>query len=178
MRTLSLSVLDLVQNSVRSGATAVKICLTKDVLCGQLAISVKDNGCGMGDEELARVTDPFFTTDVTHKVGLGVPLFIQRAKMTDGSYKIKSEKGSGTEISATFNTDSVNFVPLGDMTEALVCMVITAPDVSFHYKYQCDSYCFELEVDELFEALSLDKNSPPFIKAVLIKEYLASKIIQ
>lgn len=178
MRTLSLSVLDLVQNSVRSGSTLVEISVTRNGCGGLVVISVKDNGCGMNDNRLSRINDPFYTSCKTHKVGLGVPLFVQRACLTGGSFKISSQEGIGTEISATFKVDSVNFVPMGDMKEALVCMIISAPDVGFVYNFTCDDYSFAFNSVSFFRELAVDKNTSPFIKAGLIKEYLADKIIQ
>jgi len=178
MRTLSLSVIDLVQNSIRSGSSVVELSVKHNSACGLLAICIKDNGCGMSDDELKLIIDPFYTSCKTHKVGLGVPLFVQRVCLTGGSYQIKSQKGIGTEISATFNVNSVDFVPLGDMTEALVCMIISAPAVRFVYKFLSDDYSFAFDTSDFFGELSVDKNTPPFIKANLIKEYLADKIIQ
>ena len=84
MRSLSLSILDLVQNSVRCGASLVEIAITKNESENLLTISVKDNGCGMDKAELETVTDPFFTTRTTRKVGLGLPLLKLAAEQTGG----------------------------------------------------------------------------------------------
>lgn len=178
MRSLSLSILDLVQNSVRCGASLVEIAITKNESENLLTISVKDNGCGMDKSKLEMVTDPFFTTCKTHKVGLGIPLFVQRALLTGGSYRISSEKGSGTEISACFKTNSVNFVPLGDISDTLRCLVISVPETDFLYTFCADEYRFILDTKAIYSQFGVKADTAPFIKAALIKEYLAEEIIQ
>ena len=71
MDELSLYVLDITMNSVRAGADEITVELCEE---GEwLTFSVTDNGCGMTGEQLRRLSDPFFTTRKTRKVGLGIP---------------------------------------------------------------------------------------------------------
>ena len=71
MDELSLYVLDITMNSVRAGADKISIELIDD---GEwLTFTVKDNGCGMTEEQVKKLSDPFFTTRKTRKVGLGIP---------------------------------------------------------------------------------------------------------
>ena len=177
MRYLSLSILDLAQNSIRSGASLVEITVESIESDALLNISVKDNGCGMSELELEKVTNPFYTTCDTHKGGLGIPLFVQRALLTGGSYKVSSEKGMGTKVYASFKTDSVNCVPIGNMADALTCLVISAPDVGFVYTYSDSKQVFKLDTKAFFSSLNAN-NEATTIKAALIKEYLAHEIIQ
>ena len=72
MKELSLNILDIVENSVKAGATLTEILLTEEQ--NQLTITIRDDGCGMDAETVKRVTDPFYTTRTTRKVGLGLPL--------------------------------------------------------------------------------------------------------
>ena len=48
----------------------------------RLVISFIDNGCGMSEEFVAKVTDPFATTRSTRKVGLGLPLLKELCELT------------------------------------------------------------------------------------------------
>lgn len=178
MRSLSLSVLDLVQNSVRFGASLVEITIENNEGENLLTISVKDNGLGMNNALLERVTDPFFTTCDTHKVGLGIPLFVQRALLTGGSYKVSSEEGRGTEISACFKTNSVDFVPLGDMNDALMCLIVSSPDVDFVYTFRENERSFTIDTKAFFDSLQVERKAPSFIKAALIKEYMTNENFQ
>lgn len=68
MDELSLYVLDITMNSVRAGATHIVIELTEQD--EWLTFCVSDNGCGMTQEQLAKLSNPFFTTRKTRKVGL------------------------------------------------------------------------------------------------------------
>jgi signal transduction histidine kinase len=65
-----------------------------------IAISVKDNGCGIPAKEIDRIWDPY----VTHKpggTGLGLPIARQTILAHGGTIDTKSEVGKGTEITVT-----------------------------------------------------------------------------
>ena len=103
MRELSLNVMDIVQNSVRAGASLITVQVAESKKHDTLTITITDNGCGMSAEQVKSVIDPFFTTRTTRKVGLGVPLFKMEAEMTGGSFQIDSEEGKGTKVTAVFS---------------------------------------------------------------------------
>lgn len=102
MQELSLNILDVAQNSVRAGATLTEITVDEQPADDRLTISIRDNGCGMAPEQVRQVTDPFFTTRTTRRVGLGVPLLKMAAELTGGSLEITSEPGRGTSLRAVF----------------------------------------------------------------------------
>ena len=89
MRELSLNVMDVAQNSVRAEASLVTIIVSESDREDSLRISIGDNGCGMTEEQVQQVIDPFFTTRTTRKVGLGVPLFKLSAEQTGGTFDIQ-----------------------------------------------------------------------------------------
>ena len=95
-------------NSVRAGATLVRIEVLADTAENTLSVTIADNGCGMSEEQLAKVEDPFFTTRNTRKVGLGIPFFKQAALATGGSFSIRSKEGEGTVTKAVFVLDSID----------------------------------------------------------------------
>jgi len=82
MKDLSLNLLDIAENSVKAGATLTQLLLTQegDILTFQ----VVDDGCGMTEEILRGVTDPFYTTRTTRKVGMGLPLLRMAAEQPEG----------------------------------------------------------------------------------------------
>ena len=57
MREISLHILDILQNSVAAGADVIRTDICFDSGSGLLKIDITDNGCGMDEETLARVTD-------------------------------------------------------------------------------------------------------------------------
>lgn len=125
MKEISLNILDIVQNSVKAGATLIEVHIREDEKT--LCFSVKDNGCGMTKEFVENVTNPFTTTRKTRKVGLGIPLLKMEAEMTGGSFSIESKseqecEDHGTTVTACFRKDSIDCIPLGDIT-GTVCVL-------------------------------------------------------
>lgn len=136
MKELSLNILDVTKNSVTAGADRIDITLelSDD---GWLRFSVKDDGCGMSEEVQRRVTDPFYTTRTTRKVGMGLPLLKLAAEQTGGQMKITSstEEGkSGTLLEATFDTKSIDFMPVGDIVSTVCILISGSPEVHFVFR--------------------------------------------
>ena len=127
MRDLSMHVLDIAQNSIKAGASLVTVSFERDA-AGMLTFSVQDDGCGMSADFLARVTDPFTTTRTTRKVGLGIPMLKQSAEMGGGAFGIESEVGVGTTIRASFDTTNIDCIPLGDICDSLLTLVVLNPE--------------------------------------------------
>lgn len=127
MKEIALHLLDIVQNSIRAGASHVDIrfLLGAD---GVLEMGVKDDGCGMSAELLDRVRSPFTTTRTTRKVGLGIPLLMQNAMQTGGRVDIQSKEGEGTDIAAFFVTGSIDCLPLGDLASTMASIIMGSPD--------------------------------------------------
>lgn len=122
MQELALSILDICQNSITAGASRVDINISELTTKKTLLITIKDNGRGMDSETLDKALNPFFSTKKNAKIGLGLALFKQRADLTGGSFSIKSEREKGTVVEAHFNTDSINLVPLGDVSSVFTCL--------------------------------------------------------
>ncbi len=131
MRELSLNILDIAKNSVRAGASVIEIGIEEDRAACTLRITIKDNGCGMDAETAARVTEPFYTTRTTRKVGLGLPFFKMEAEMTGGTLSLQSRLGEGTSVSALFHTDHVDCLPLGDVGATMQTLIGGSPSIEF-----------------------------------------------
>ena len=127
MRDISLHLSDIVQNSITAGASLVDIGFALDER-KVLTVTVRDDGCGMSEELLKRVQSPFTTTRTTRKVGLGIPLLTQNAQLSGGDVHIESKVGAGTTIRATFHTDSIDCLPVGDLAETMATLVLSNPD--------------------------------------------------
>ena len=153
MRELSLNILDIAQNSIAAGASLITIEVAEDTAAKELLIRISDDGCGMTQEQVSNVLDPFFTTRTTRKVGMGIPLFKLAAEQTGGCLTIESEKGKGTTTSALFRTDSIDFTPLGDVTSTIVILISMNTDRDFIYRRSRDSESFELSTAEMRDIL-------------------------
>lgn len=139
MKELSLNILDIAQNSVKARAKNIEITINEDDV--SLEFTIKDDGCGMSEEFLARVTDPFTTTRTTRKVGLGLPLLKMEAEQTGGSLEITSKEESkgedhGTTVRALFRKDSIDYIPLGDIIGTLCVLIQGADEVDYVFTHK------------------------------------------
>lgn len=174
MKDLSLYVLDITMNSVKAGAKHIAVSLIED---GKwLTFTVKDDGCGMTAEQVARVSDPFFTSRTTRKVGLGIPFLRMLAEQTGGSVEITSKSETqyvdhGTETKAVFDTSSIDFIPLGDIISTVITLIQGSPDRDFRFIHRSAECDVSLDTAELREVLGDVSLAEPEVLA-WIREYL------
>jgi signal transduction histidine kinase/ActR/RegA family two-component response regulator len=64
-------------------------------------VDVTDTGCGMDEETLARIFDPFYTTKFTGR-GLGMSAVLGIMRGHRGTIKIESQPGAGTTVRLLF----------------------------------------------------------------------------
>lgn len=171
MPEISLNVLDVAENSTRAGASLVTITVDADFACDRLTVTIDDNGCGMTPGQVAQVTDPFFTSRTTRKVGLGVPFFKLAAESTGGSFAITSEPGVGTTVTAVFVLSHIDRMPLGDMNTTIHTLVIYHPDTDFVYRYQYNGHSFTMDTREFRQVLGDIPFDSPDISAYIM-DYL------
>lgn len=171
MKELSLNILDITYNSIKAKASVIEISVSESVLKNLVEIEIKDNGCGMDEEFLAQVTDPFVTTRTTRKVGLGIPLFKQSAEDTGGSFSITSKVGEGTVVYASFQLDHLDRVPIGDMSSTMVSLIQANDQIRFLYRHATDSGAFVLDTDDLHAQLGDVPLSEPAVLS-WIGEYI------
>mgnify|MGYP002522361790 CR=1 FL=1 len=172
MRELSLNILDIVENSVRAGATLIKVSvMAKD---GFLTIEIADDGKGMSEEFLRSVTDPFTTTRTTRKVGMGIPLFKMAAETANGSFDIKSKTGEGTTVTAKFEIDNVDRAPLGNLAETAATELFDGtPDFVWTLTVENRSYSFDTrDLKKQLDGISVDNPEiTVFVKELLTENF-------
>ena len=166
MEELSQNILDIAMNSVAVKAPNINIRITEDTAKNTLCISIADDGPGMSEEMVARVTDPFCTTRTTRRVGLGIPFFKMQAEMTGGSFSIDSKLGVGTTVTATFHTDHIDFIPIGNLPETMMTLVGAAPNIEITLDYQKDRNTLSFDTRQMREVLG--EEVPLDTPAVLI----------
>ncbi len=153
MKELSLNILDIAENSVKAEATLTEITIVEDKEL--LSIIIRDDGCGMDAETLAMVTDPFYTTRTTRKVGLGIPLLKMACEQTGGSLSIESVKRiessplHGTTVKAVFNKNHIDFTPLGDVISSITVLIQGHPNTDFLFKHETERGTVSLDTREL-----------------------------
>ncbi|MBE6576784.1 MAG: sensor histidine kinase [Ruminococcaceae bacterium] len=174
MKELSLNILDVAKNSVVAGASLVEITLRTGA-DGMLTLSIKDDGCGMSEQTVRNVTDPFYTTRTTRKVGMGIPLLKLAAEQTGGSLEIVSsqrEQDHGTTVKAVFDTKSIDFMPVGDIVSTMCILIAGSPEIDFFFSDVTPDREVTLNTAELREVLGADISLAEPEVQIWIAEYL------
>lgn len=174
MKELSLNVLDITKNSVRAKAKNILVSLSLDE-GGMLTLVIKDDGCGMDEETLKRVSDPFYTTRTTRKVGMGIPLLKLASEQAGGEVKIESTVGVGTCVTATFDTTSLDFTPIGDMVSTVVTLIMGAPEIDFLYLHTTPVGEVKLDTRELRAVLGDNVSLDSFEVVEWMRGYLTEQ---
>ena len=172
MKEISLNILDVAENSVKAKATLTEILI--DETDKTLTLIIRDDGTGMDEDTVKSVTDPFYTTRTTRKVGMGVPLLKLAAEQTDGSFTVESsvnKENHGTTVTAVFNKNHLDFTPLGDVVSSITTLIQGHPDTDFYFSHKKGGGEVTLDTRELREVLEgVPLNSYEVIK--WIEEYL------
>lgn len=156
MRELSLHVLDILQNSLEAGASRIELLLEEDLRNDVFSITIVDNGRGMDAAQLAKATDPFFTTRKTRHVGLGLPLLAAAAERCAGEFKIRSSPGAGTTVIATFQHSHIDRAPLGNIGDTLLAFIMSESfnqGCDLHYVHRVGCKTFEFDTAQIREEL-------------------------
>ena len=181
MKELSLNILDITQNSISARATLIYITLTEDA-DGWLTLAIRDNGCGMTEETLRTVMDPFYTTRTTRKVGMGIPLLKMAAEQTGGKVTIESvsetvSENHGTTITATFDTGHIDMTPLGDIISTVETILQGHPEIDYVYTHTSPRFSVKMDTRELRAVLGEVSLAEPEILA-WVRGYLSEQYEQ
>ena len=153
MTEISLNILDIAENSTAAGAGLIEILVEIDETENYLRTMIRDNGCGMSEDQLSHVTDPFYTTRTTRKVGLGIPFFKEAAELAGGSFRIESERGKGTTVEAVFEYTNIDRMPLGDISGTIRTLIEGHPDRDFLYTYTHNGCTYTMDTRQMREIL-------------------------
>lgn len=167
MEDLSLHMLDMAENAVDAGAKRVEIEILEDSRSDRLTLSIKDDGRGMEEDFLRRVSDPLFSGKKSKRFGLGIPLLAQAAAECDGNFSITSEPGKGTSILAAFRLSHIDRKPLGDVGATMAALIGGHPEMDFLLRLERDGslYIFDTErLRGLLEGVPL--STPVLLKLI------------
>lgn len=176
MTEISLNILDIAENSTRAGASLVEILVDADMTRDKLTVVIRDNGCGMSPEQTKQVTDPFFTSRTTRKVGLGVPFFQMAAESTGGTFSIESEPGTGTVVTAVFVLSHIDRMPLGDLCSTIHTLVVYHPQTDFLFRYCCNGRSFTMDTREFRQVLGDVPFDTPEVSSYLMDYLTENKL--
>ena len=150
MKEISLNILDIAENSVKAKASLTEIYVTEEG--DTLTLTIKDDGCGMDEQTVRSVIDPFYTTRKTRSVGLGIPLLKLACEQTGGTLDITSSVGEddhGTTLRAIFFKNHIDFTPLGDVTSSIVTLIQGHPDTDFLFCHKTERGEVTLDTREI-----------------------------
>jgi len=93
--------LNLVINAIQASEAGGAVVLRASRAAGMAELDVSDCGHGIAADQLARVTEPFFSTKAKG-MGLGLSISRQLAEMNGGRLDISSTPGNGTSVRVYF----------------------------------------------------------------------------
>lgn len=171
MRTIADHVLDIASNSVTAGATQIWLDIDYNPSGHLFVFTVRDNGCGMDAERRTRVFDPFFTTRPHNirRFGLGLPFLKENTELTGGGIDLKSVSGEGTTLRATFHTDHIDCLPLGDLASSFFALLISDDGVRWHIRRVEASLAYTVGTEELRAVFSSEEMSDPQAQMLLLE---------
>lgn len=153
MNELSLHILDIVQNSIKANANLIKIIIQEDTPNNTYEIIIEDDGHGMDQKTLSTVSDPFYTTRTTRKVGMGTSLLKMACELSEGAFSIESKPGVGTKVVARFKHNHIDRAPLGEIEETLSILILNDKDIDIYYKHTVDGNEYIFDTREVRQAL-------------------------
>jgi len=174
MKEIVDHIIDIVNNSISAGAHNIIIDIHESITNDYLQISIIDDGIGIDDDTLKKITDPFFTTKKDKKVGLGISLLKYHAELTGGSFYIKSELNKGTEIKATFQLSHIDRQPMGDIAGTIILLITSHSNIHFIYNHQTDFGNFTLDTKEIKDIINdIITNN---VMRISLKEYIEENL--
>lgn len=96
---LHQATLNVITNAVQAIHDKGTIAITTTIVGENIIISFTDTGCGISEENLLKITDPFFTTMEPGKgTGLGLFITFNIIKEHNGTIEFESKLGKGTTV--------------------------------------------------------------------------------
>lgn len=97
---------NLIQNAVKYSARPARVKITTQYRDDAVVVKVQDFGCGIREEDLPHIFDPFFRVEKARNsegFGLGLPLADRIAKAHKGEIKVDSVWGKGSTFTLVIN---------------------------------------------------------------------------
>ncbi len=176
MQDLAMHTLEILMNSIGAKAGIVTCRIRDSETDNIISIEVEDNGCGMDEEMVRRVADPFTTSRKTRKVGLGVAFMKGLTEQCNGTFSIESTVGQGTTVKATVQRDHIDLPPMGDLGEMIMYAIQADENTDLRFYYTTDKDQFVFLTSEIREQLDGVSLLEPEI-LVWIREYINEGII-
>lgn len=94
--------LNLMSNSIDAMSIGGEMKIKVEVTDNNFILAFKDNGCGIDENDISNIFNPFFTTKELGKgTGLGLFIVYSEVEKMNGKIDVKSKKGEGTIFTIT-----------------------------------------------------------------------------
>ncbi len=155
MDDLSLFIQDIVENSLNAKSNNITLKINENPNEDYLIIEIIDDGIGMDQLTLKKVTNPFYTTRTTRKVGLGLSFFKESVLQTGGDFQIRSTPGLGTYVYAKYISSHIDMPPVGDIALTIQAILVHAALKHFVYLHRYLDKEFHFDTHEIMETLEI-----------------------
>lgn len=98
---LKQALINIIKNSIEAIKPDGRIEVKAQSEHDQVVVQITDNGVGMDEEEVSKLGVPFFSTK-SKGTGLGLMVTFRIIEVMNGTIKIRSAKGKGTEFTIRF----------------------------------------------------------------------------
>ncbi len=156
MKELSLHILDITQNSIRGKASHITIHIQEQLNKNLFEFTIQDNGSGIPNEIFKTIKNPFTTSRVTRKVGLGIPLLDRTCENCGGSLTLETLEGKGTRVRAVMVYDHIDRPPLGDIAATIAMLITSYGDIRIDYIHHLNDLEFKVCTNDLKAVLGED----------------------
>lgn len=175
MKELSYHILDIANNSVRAKAKHIEIHILEDRIHDSFSFEIIDDGCGMSEEMVMSIKNPFITSRTFRKVGLGIPLLNDTCMNCNGSLRIISKVGVGTKVSAQMQLSHIDRPPMGNLTSSVVTLMTADDGIEYEYIHKVNDQEFRVTTKELADILGDVPLSTPSV-VLWLKEYIDENV--
>ena len=161
MRELALHILDLVENSLRAGASVIEVGVEEETEADRLIIRVEDDGPGL-PVPAEQALDPFYSTKPGKKTGLGLSLFRFRLEQAGGRLELGRSQLGGLAVLGEMSLSHVDRSPLGDLASSLSTVAACNPEVELRCRLRRERQEVSVSSRELAEAMTGNGGANPF----------------
>ncbi|GAE45222.1 ATP-binding protein [Mesobacillus boroniphilus] len=95
-------ILNIIKNGIEAmpnGGDLVISC--REMANNHVSITIKDTGCGMSPQQLAKIGQPYFSTKAEKGTGLGMMVVNKIIHEMGGTVDVKSKMNEGTQFKIT-----------------------------------------------------------------------------
>ena len=124
----------IVITTARPGPLPAGMALPPGAAGAYVSVSVRDFGCGIPPENIARVFEPFFTTkalSTRRGTGLGLSIVYELAKKMEAGLTVESTVGEGTVISLVLPAENGMTANGGDAMKESIILIVEDDDLQF-----------------------------------------------